>query len=184
LHGDYDSRRIDWIAGWKRSNPRFHRRKLDIWPIKTAAFIDQKSFSPAKNRIFRHFPAIFRGQISRCGIFWGENFSTGDDFKGVKNNLQDSKENLYPWGVFGGWGTPFSVVSGQLSVTTHASGPCSFFNCAPDGGNYLQGLAVQRTPSVWLRTGRPGGRASRLRFVVSHPFRKLRGKDGAPKLLG
>jgi hypothetical protein len=37
----------------------------------------------------RIIPAIFRGQISPCGIFWGKYFSTGIDLKGVINNLQD-----------------------------------------------------------------------------------------------
>jgi hypothetical protein len=48
------------------------------------------------------FPVIFRGQISPCGIFWGENFSTGIDFKRFKNNLQGFHGNLYPLGYRGG----------------------------------------------------------------------------------
>jgi hypothetical protein len=43
--------------------------------------------------------AIFRGQISQCGRIWAIRFSSGIDFKRVKNNLQCFEGNLYPMGV-------------------------------------------------------------------------------------
>jgi hypothetical protein len=60
LYGNHDSRRVDGIAGWKRSNPGFHRRKLNICPIKTAAFTDQKSISPAKKPDLPAFSSDFQ----------------------------------------------------------------------------------------------------------------------------
>jgi hypothetical protein len=47
----------------------------------------------------RAFPVIFRGQISPCGRIRAKSFSSGIDFKGVKNDLQGLEENLYPPGV-------------------------------------------------------------------------------------
>jgi hypothetical protein len=51
------------------------------------------------------------------------------------------------------------VVSGQWSVTARASGPCSFFDCAPGDGNSLQraglsalcdtGAAAWKRPLAW-----------------------------------
>jgi hypothetical protein len=56
------------------------------------------AFCLSKKRIF---PVIFRGQISRYGIFWAESFLSGIDFKQVKNNLQCLRGNLYPRGLQG-----------------------------------------------------------------------------------
>ena len=47
----------------------------------------------------RIFPVIFRGRISRCGRISALRFSSGDDSKRVKNNLQGFKDNLYTLGV-------------------------------------------------------------------------------------
>jgi hypothetical protein len=63
---------------------------------ENAAFQIKNSSFSAKNRIF---PVIFGGQISPCGIFCAEKFSTGVDFKTLTNNLQDFFGNLYPPGV-------------------------------------------------------------------------------------
>jgi hypothetical protein len=62
---------------------------------------------------------------------------------------------------------------GDVSDGTHGaalqmySGILLYWQCASKEGNYLQN-------GFW------GG----TRFVVSHPFRKRRGKDGAPSLYG
>jgi hypothetical protein len=56
----------------------------------------------------RIFPVIFRGQISRCGSFWDDKFSTGIDSRELRNNLQGLEGNLYPQGIGGRgtwWGT-------------------------------------------------------------------------------
>jgi hypothetical protein len=45
------------------------------------------------------FPVISRGQISPCGRMRAGSFSSGVDFKRVKNDLQGFKGNLYPSGV-------------------------------------------------------------------------------------
>jgi hypothetical protein len=45
------------------------------------------------------FPVIFRGQISPCERILAIRFSSGIDFKQVKNHLQGLRGNLYPMGV-------------------------------------------------------------------------------------